>query len=299
MRILLTGTSGQVGGALRPLLQDTNNLIAPARADFDLGSPATLAVALDRLDPQMIINPAAYTAVDRAEDEKDLAFRVNAEAVAVMARWAAERGVPLIHFSTDYIFDGSGDQPRREDAATGPLSVYGASKLAGEHAIRDAGGAHLVVRTSWVYAAKGANFLRTIARLAGEREELRIVADQIGAPTSANVIAQSVTSILRSQPSDIAGSFARSRGIVNIACAGQTSWHGFASAIVAGLKARGVKLKVEKVTPIEAREFSTKARRPGNSIFDLSRLHDVFGVVTLPWKKALDVELDRWVSETR
>ena len=141
MRILLTGTSGQVGGAFRPLLEDGNELLAPKRAELDLASPATLAAALDRLKPELLINPAAYTAVDRAEDEADLAFRVNAEAASVIARWAARHRVPLVHFSTDYIFDGSGDAPWREDAPTGPLSVYGASKLAGERAIAEAGGA--------------------------------------------------------------------------------------------------------------------------------------------------------------
>jgi dTDP-4-dehydrorhamnose reductase len=297
MRVLLTGTSGQVGGALRPLLQETSDLIAPTHAEFDLGNPATLTAALDRMSPEIIINPAAYTAVDRAEDERDTAYRVNAEAVAVIARWAAKRRVPLIHFSTDYVFDGSGDQPWREDAPTGPLSVYGASKLAGEQAIADAGASHLIIRTSWVYAAEGTNFLQTIARLAGEREELRIVADQIGAPTSAKAIAQSIISILGSQRSDLVGSFIKSQGIVNVACTGQTSWYGFASAIVSGLKARNVKLKVETVTPIAAKEFPTKAKRPGNSKFDLSRLSDVFGVVPLPWEKALAVELDEYARK--
>jgi dTDP-4-dehydrorhamnose reductase len=299
MRILLTGTSGQVGGAFRPLLEDGNELLAPKRAELDLASPATLAAALDRLKPELLINPAAYTVVDRAEDEADLAFRVNAEAPSVIARWAARHRVPLIHFSTDYIFDGSGDAPWREDAPTGPLSVYGASKLAGERAIAEAGGPHLIVRTSWVYAANGTNFLRTIARLARERKELRIVADQIGAPTSARVITQAVMSILRAEALDIVGRFGKSGGIVNIACTGQTSWQGFASAIVAGLKARGVKLEVETITPIEAREFPTKAKRPGNSRFELARLENVFGVVTPSWNEALAVELDELASELR
>ena len=292
MRILLTGTSGQVGQALRPLLEGENDLLTPGRTDFDLANPAVLAAALDGLKPELLINPAAYTAVDRAEDEADLAFRVNADAPSVIARWAARHHVPLIHFSTDYIFDGSGDAPWREDAPTGPLSVYGASKLAGERAIAEAGGAHLIVRTSWVYAAKGTNFLRTIARLARERKELRIVGDQIGAPTSAAVIAQAVVAILRAETVSLAGGFARSGGIVNIACAGQTSWQGFASAIVAGLRTRGVKLEVESVVPILTGDYPTKARRPGNSRLDLSRLADVFGVVTPSWNEALAVELD-------
>lgn len=299
MRILLTGTSGQVGGALYPMLRGIYQLITPQRVDFDLANPPMLKAVLDRLKPELIINPAAYTAVDRAEDESDLAFRVNAEAVSTIAEWAADHGVPLIHFSTDYVFDGSGDTPWREDSAIGPLSVYGASKLAGEKAIEKAGAPHLIVRTSWVYAAKGANFLRTIARLAGERKELRVVADQIGAPTSARSIAQSINSILQSHGSGLPDAFAKSGGIVNIACAGQTSWHGFASAIVAGLKERGVKLEAEAILPIEARDFPTKAKRPGNSRFDLSRLENVFGIVMPPWSKALSIELDEMSSEAR
>lgn len=297
MRILLTGTSGQVGGALLPLLQGEDDILRPKRTELDLSKPETLAEGLDGLKPDLIINPAAYTAVDRAEDEAELAFRINAEAPSAIARWAARHRVPLVHFSTDYVFDGSGDKPWREDSLTGPLSIYGASKLAGETAIREASGFHLIVRTSWVYAARGTNFLRTIARLGGERKELRIVADQIGAPTSATVIANAIVQILQSKASDPAGRFAGSGGVVNIACAGETSWHGFATAIVAGLKSRGVKLEVESIAPIGTQDFPTKAKRPGNSRLDLSRLRDVFGIVTPSWSDALEVELDELARE--
>jgi dTDP-4-dehydrorhamnose reductase len=292
MRILLTGTSGQVGGALRPLLQGRAELLAPQRPDLDLARPGTLAEGLDRLKPDLIVNPAAYTAVDRAEDEAELAFRINTEAPSVIAHWAAHHHVPLVHFSTDYVFDGSGDRPWQVDSPTGPLSVYGASKLAGEMAIRAANGSHLIVRTSWVYSASGSNFLSTIARLARERKELRIVADQIGAPTSARVIANAVAQILQSKVPDLAGRFAESGGTINVVCAGETSWHGFAAAIVAGLRLRGAGLEVETVTPIGTKDFPTKARRPGNSRLDLRRLKDVFGVVTPSWSEALGVELD-------
>ena len=195
---------------MRPLLESENDLLTPGRGDFDLANPAVLAAALDGLKPELIINPAAYTAVDRAEDEADLAFRVNAEAPSVIADWTARHHVPLIHFSTDYIFDGSGDTPWREDAPTGPLSVYGASKLAGEQAIAEAGCPHLIVRTSWVYAAKGTNFLRTIARLAGERKELRIVADQIGAPTTAQCDCAAVVAMLPRSDDDLRKTISRS-----------------------------------------------------------------------------------------
>jgi dTDP-4-dehydrorhamnose reductase len=299
MRILVTGVTGQVGGALASRLAGTHAVVAANRGVLDLSMPAAIAGRLDELAPDLIINPAAYTAVDRAEDERELAFRINAEAPGAIARWAAARGVPLIHFSTDYVFDGSGERPWREDDRTGPLSAYGASKLAGEDAVRAAGGMHLIIRTSWVYAAKGANFLRTIVRLAAERKELRIVADQCGAPTSAEVIAEAVTGIVAAGGPPLAERFAAAGGLVNVATSGVTSWHGFAVAIVDGLKARGVPLAVGDVVPIRTEDYPTKAKRPANSRLDLSRLKRVFGIETPAWDAALTVELDRLGAELR
>ncbi|WP_018319106.1 dTDP-4-dehydrorhamnose reductase [Bradyrhizobium sp. WSM2793] len=296
MRILLTGTDGQVGGALQPLLAGLGTIIAPDITEFDLSKPERLAGALDAFKPDLIINPAAYTAVDRAEDERELAFRINAGGPGEIAQWAAKHRVPLVHFSTDYVFDGSGEAPWREDSPTGPLSVYGASKLAGDSSIRAAGGPHLIARTSWVYAAKGANFLRTIARLAAERKELRIVADQIGAPTTARSIANAIADIVLPNLSNLNELFARKGGVVNLVCTGETSWHGFASAIVAGLKSRGLALEVEEIVPIATADFPTKAPRPGNSRLNLSRLNSQFGVVTPDWREALSVELDDFVA---
>jgi dTDP-4-dehydrorhamnose reductase len=296
MRILLTGATGQIGGTLLPSLQKFGAVIAPSSLDFDLSAPDSLEAALDEAKPDLIVNPAAYTAVDRAEDERELAFLVNANSPGIIARWAAARNVPMVHFSTDYVFDGSGDAPRDESSATGPLSVYGASKLFGDNAVKDANGAHLIVRTSWVYGAAGANFFRTIARLAGERSELRIVADQVGAPTTARAISDAVTRILYAGMPDIGDWLMRSGGIVNVVCEGETSWHGFAAAIVFGLKSRGVRLRVEKVIPILTSEFPTKAKRPANSRLDSTRLADVFGIKMPPWQGALDQELDLFVS---
>lgn len=296
MRILLTGTSGQVGGALRPLLDKRGTVIAPSRSAFDLSKPEMLAGALDGFKPDLIVNPAAYTAVDRAEDERELAFLINAKAPAAIAEWSARHRVPLIHFSTDYVFDGSGNKPWREDSPVGPLSVYGGSKLAGDLAIQAAGGPHLIARTSWVYAAIGANFLRTIARLAGEREELRIVADQTGAPTTASTIANAISNIVFSNASNLSALFARHSSVVNLSCAGETSWHGFATAIVDGLKSRGVKLLVERITPIATADFPTKAKRPGNSRLDLSQLRDRFALTPPTWQEALSAELDSLVT---
>ncbi|HLN09423.1 MAG TPA: dTDP-4-dehydrorhamnose reductase [Xanthobacteraceae bacterium] len=292
MRILLTGASGQVGGALRRPLSRLGTVVAPGRGELDLAQPDTVAAALDRLMPDLIINPAAFTAVDRAEDERELAQRVNAISPGRIAAWTAAHAVALVHFSTDYVFDGTGERPWREDDATGPLSVYGASKLAGETAIRAAGGAHLIVRTSWVYAASGNNFLRTIARLAGERRELRIVGDQIGAPTSARAIARAVATIVGEHVETLPGMFARSAGVVHLACAGETSWHGFATAIVDGLTARGGELAATTIVPIRTDEYPTRARRPANSRLDQSRLRQVFGITLPNWSEALAIELD-------
>jgi len=290
MRVLVTGVTGQVGGALLGALNGKADVVAAPRAVLDLAKTETIASGLDQIVPDLIINPAAYTAVDRAEDERDLAYRINGEAPGHIAKWSATRGVPLIHLSTDYVYDGSGERPWREDDATGPLSVYGASKLAGEDAIRAAKGPHLIIRTSWVYAAKGTNFLRTIARLAAERPELRIVSDQIGAPTSAHVIADSIARMIATP--ELVGRFGAANGLVHLATSGETSWHGFASAIVDGLKARGAPLKAQAIVPIRTEDYPTKAKRPGNSRLDLTRAQRVFGVTTPHWQQALAAELD-------
>jgi dTDP-4-dehydrorhamnose reductase len=309
MRVLLAGVTGQVGGALVAPLRSIGTVVTADRSELDLARPEHIAAALERIAPDLIVNPAAYTAVDRAEDERELAFRVNAEAPGAIAQWAAGRGVPLIHFSTDYVFDGSGTRPWREDDPTGPLSAYGASKLAGEQAVRAAGGPHLIVRTSWVYAARGTNFLRTIARLARERTELRIVADQCGAPTSARLIANAVAGIIGdaaifSPPpcgegvgGGLAARFAAAGGLVHLAAAGKTSWHGFATAIVAGLRARGVALTATRVAPIATADYPTRAKRPANSRLDLTRLDTAFGITPPGWDVALDAELDRLAGE--
>jgi dTDP-4-dehydrorhamnose reductase len=297
MRILVTGVSGQVGGALMARLPASATVLAADRSVLDLAEPGTIASTLDRLAPDIVFNPAAYTAVDKAEDESDLAMQVNAHAPGAMARWAAARHVPLIHFSTDYLFDGSGERAWREDDAPQPLSVYGATKLAGENEVRSAGGTFLIVRTSWVYAAEGKNFLRTIAELARERCELRIVADQIGAPTSAALIGDVVAGMLTEGIDNLRKLCGRAGGLVHLAAAGETSWYGFASAIVEGLKARDATLAVERIIPIATDDYPIKARRPRNSRLDLTRLQTIFGTTPPPWQNALAPELDRLVLE--
>ena len=304
MRILLTGVTGQVGGAIRSLLQHDElvraDLFAVTRQDFDLSRPETLAPVLDRLQPDVIINPAAYTAVDQAEDEPDLAYRANAEAPAAMARWAANRDVPFLHFSTDYVFSGHGDSRAWTEAdPCAPLSVYGQSKRDGERLIAEANGLSLVIRTSWVYAATGKNFFRTMARLATERTELRVVADQFGAPTSARSIAQAVRTIVATGRTAMIASFADAEGVVHLTNSGATSWHGFAQAIVGGLSQEGLPIKAESVTPIATSDFPTKARRPANSRLDLSRLGRVFGIAPVDWRVALDIEIQDFIVTQR
>ena len=291
MRILLTGGSGQVGGALRVPLSAMGTVVSLDRSQLDLSLPDSIPRVLSKVAPDLIVNPAAYTAVDRAEDEVEIAYRVNAAAPGKIAAWASTRDIPLIHFSTDYAFDGSGQRPWREQDPTGPLSVYGASKLAGEVAIREAQGPHLIVRTSWVYAAEGTNFLNTIISLSRERSELRIVADQIGAPTPARLIAQIVTTILGQCRSDMRARFAHAGGVINVATSGETSWHGFATAIVDRLRARGNRLQIASIVPIRTQDYPSRARRPHNSRLDLSRLSRQFGIVPPAWEDALSTEL--------
>jgi dTDP-4-dehydrorhamnose reductase len=292
MRILVTGASGQVGSAVISALQDTDTVVAGDRSILDLSQPESLLGTLDRLAPDVIINAAAYTAVDQAEDEPALAMCVNATAPGMMARWAADRAVPFIHFSTDYVFSGEGQRPWREEDATAPLSVYGASKRAGEQEIASAGGCSLILRTSWIYAAKGKNFLRTMARLASERTELRVVADQIGAPTSAGLLADSVARMLTGGRGDLCARATQAQGVVHISASGAASWHQFASAIVDGLRSRGVRLAVVRVVPISSEDYPTRATRPRNSRLDLRRLGEVFGITPSPWEQDLAPQLD-------
>jgi dTDP-4-dehydrorhamnose reductase len=293
MRILVTGVTGQVGGALVARLKGLGTVVPANREILDLSRPEVLSRALDEIAPDLIINPAAYTAVDKAEDEYELALRVNGEAPGAIARWAAARGTPLVHFSTDYVFDGSGERPWVEDASPRPLSAYGASKLAGEDLVRDAGGSSLIVRTSWVYAASGTNFLRSITRLACERDELRIVADQVGAPTSAALVADAVATIVAEGVESLRKKCVAANGLVHLAASGETSWYDFASAIVAGLRSRGVPLAVKRILPIRTDQYPTPTTRPQNSRLDLGRLRRVFGITPPPWDAALAVELDR------
>ena len=292
MRILVTGRTGQLGKRLLRSLAPLGDILGTSRAEFDLDEPSRLESALDRLTPDLIVNAAAYTAVDQAEREIALAHRINADAPGAIARWAAARDIPIIHFSSDYVFDGSGRTPWTETAPTAPLNVYGESKRAGEIQIITAGGPHLVIRTSWIYAEDGRNFLRMVLRLASERDDLRIVDDQIGAPTSAAFVAQATAEIVAQGQHDLSAFLRAQGGLLHLACAGETSWHGFALAIVAGARRRGITLQVKSITPISTAEFGAPARRPANSRLDLTRLRHRFGIAPPNWRDEIDRMLD-------
>ena len=295
MRLLLLGANGQVGHCLRTALAPLGEVVAATRTGMladgghcevaDLDHPAHVHDLVMRLAPEVVVNAAAYTAVDRAETERDAAFRANAEAPAAIARACAALGARLVHYSTDNLVDGQGTRPYREDDATAPLGAYGASKLAGEEAIRASGAHHHILRTAWVYAAQGRNFMHTMLRLAAERDVLRVVADQVGTPTSADLIARVTAQLLDGR--------LPASGTWHLTASGQTSWHGFAEAIIAGAHARGLLPRRTPVEPITTAEFPTPARRPAWSVLDCTRLQADAGITLPEWRVELDAVLDQ------
>lgn len=287
MNILLTGKNGQVGWELARTLLPLGHVTACGHGELELADAAAVRRKLDEVRPDVIVNAAAYTAVDKAESEPELAEAVNAAAPALLAQEAARRGALLIHYSTDYVYDGAKAAPYVETDPTGPLGAYGRSKLAGEAGIRAAGCDHLIFRTSWVYSVRGANFLRTILRVAAEREELRVVADQIGAPTWARLIAEATAHALR-QAMQERGSGKFASGVFHLTTAGETSWHGFASAIVAGRDG----LRVKAVTPITTAEYPLPAPRPANSRLDTGAFRARFGLALPDWRDCLQLCLE-------
>lgn len=284
MKILLLGKNGQVGWELQRALAPLGGLVALDRAGADglrgdLEDLDGLARTVRLLAPDVIVNAAAYTAVDKAETDVARAHRINAEAPGVLAAAAAELDALLVHYSTDYIFDGSGDQPWREDSPTAPLSVYGRTKLAGEEAIRASGCRHLVFRTSWVHAARGGNFARTMLRLAAERERLTVIADQIGAPTGAELIADVSAHAIRATVAAPALG-----GTYHLVADGETSWHGYACFVIEAARELGVALKVAEIAPIATSDYPTAASRPLNSRLDTRRLRTTFDLNLPDWR---------------
>jgi dTDP-4-dehydrorhamnose reductase len=294
MKILLTGKTGQVGFQLERSLQGLGEVVAVTAAQMNLTDPAQMREVIRSVKPNLIVNPAAYTAVDQAEREPELAMRVNGEAPAVMAEEAKRLGAAMIHYSTDYVFDGSKDGPYTEGDVANPINVYGRSKLAGEQALQAAGIAHLILRTSWVYGRRGKNFLLTVMRLANERDELRIVDDQYGAPTWSRTIADTTAFIATQLQSAGARSgkmvsvnhdaWQQYSGIYHLTAQGKTTWHGFTQAILANPAI----VKKPILTPIKTEEYPLPARRPTNSVLSCKRLMDNF--CSLPsWEKALEL----------
>jgi len=271
LKILLTGATGQVGWELRKTLAPLGEVKAFDRFGLDLADAPVIVATVRALQPEVIVNAAAYTAVDKAESERDQAFAVNATAPRVLAEEAKRIRALLVHYSTDYVFDGAKSTPYVEDDATGPLNVYGASKLAGERAIAASGCRHLILRTSWVYGPRGKNFYLTMLRLAKERPELRVVDDQIGAPTSSLEIARATATLLGKG----------AQGLYHMTAAGETSWCGFARAILARA---GI---ATPVVAIATADYPTPAKRPRNSRLDCARLRSDFGCALAPWEEGL------------
>ncbi|NIK39174.1 dTDP-4-dehydrorhamnose reductase [Xanthomonas arboricola] len=290
MTTLVFGANGQVGAELLRALAADGSVQATTRsgqlpdgsacetADFD--APQTLTALLDRVSPSHVVNAAAYTAVDRAEQDRASALRVNATSPGVIAAWCASRDVPLVHYSTDYVFDGRGTAPYPEDAPTSPLGVYGETKLAGEQAIRASGAQHLILRTAWVYASHGANFLRTMLRVGAERDELRVVADQVGTPTPAALIADVTAQLLRQRRPGTSGTW-------HLTAAGQTSWHGFAEAIFQQAVSAGLLSRAPRVVPITTADYPTPAKRPAYSRLSIDKLQRDFDIVLPDWQLGL------------
>ena len=302
MRILLTGVTGQVGWELVRSLQPVGDIVALDSRSLDLSDTAALKAKLQDIAPAIIVNPAAYTAVDKAESDIERARAINAAAPAVLAEYCAASAALLVHYSTDYVFDGSRDGRYREDEATAPVNAYGLTKLEGERAIQASGCAHLILRTSWVYSLRGGNFLRTMVRLAATRDHLRIVADQYGVPTPASLIADTTAQLLARRQADPA--LKDWSGILNLAPSGRTSWFDYASLGLAILnKATHAAASEEArqamprpswqvqrmptLEPIPASSYPTPARRPANSCLDLGRIENVWGLRMPAWDSLL------------
>lgn len=290
MKILVTGVHGQVGHALLRTLDGDHDIVALDRTQLDLTDADAIRRVVQSVRPDLMINPAAYTAVDKAESEPALAHAINAIAPSVMAEEAAKLNAGLIHFSTDYVFDGDKDTPYVETDAVNPLSAYGRSKLAGEIAIQSVGLPHLILRTSWVYGPHGKNFLKTMLRLSAERDQLKVVADQWGAPTSSNAIATAVHQLLKVWQLNTSSQ----SGVYHFTNSGSTTWHGFTCAILdayeaqaTGLGLPALKVNANAVDAITTADYPTPAVRPQNSRLDQTKLNQTFGVVLPAWEQSL------------
>jgi dTDP-4-dehydrorhamnose reductase len=288
--ILLTGANGQVGGELKRLLTGFGEVHAPLRSELDLADEASVRAAIRRLRPRWIVNPGAYTAVDKAESEPKLAFAVNATAVQAIGEEAAALGAAVLHFSTDYVFSGEGTKAYVETDLTGPEGVYGASKLAGEQALAASGAAHLIFRTSWVYGAEGKNFLKTVLRVAAERDQMKIVADQHGAPTWSRDLAQMTAHVMaacEASGGTLAEAVNAVGGVYHVSGSGETTWFGFASEALKLARLAHPGVRYAELVPIPSSEYPTPAKRPLNSRMSGAKLERVFGYRMMEWQASL------------
>lgn len=286
-RILLTGKNGQVGWELQKTLAPIGDVIAVDLGEFDLASPDSIRSAVRKIKPSLIVNAAAYTAVDKAKEEPELAMAVNGTAPGILAEEAKRIGAAIVHYSTDYVFDGSKTVPYTEEDEPNPINVYGKTKLAGDRAIQAVGGPFLILRTSWVYSNRGKNFLLTILRLAQERDELKVVDDQIGAPTWARTIADSTARVLAKLPLPPGEGWGEGgSGIYHMTASNFTSWYGFAKKILE-LSSRITHHRSPRLVPIETHNYPTPASRPKNSRLDNSKLIGAFGFVPPNWEVML------------
>ncbi|MGE5385897.1 MAG: dTDP-4-dehydrorhamnose reductase [Betaproteobacteria bacterium] len=287
-RILLTGKDGQVGFELQRALAPLGEVIAVDRADCDLADAADIRHLMRRVRPQIVVNPAAYTAVDKAESEQDIAAAINAVAPGVLGEEAVGLGAWVVHYSTDYVFDGAQVEPYRETDAPRPLNIYGASKLAGERALQESGARHVILRTSWVMGAHGSNFVKTILRLAAERESLSVVADQFGAPTSAALLADVTAQLIGRAGREGADDFPF--GLYHVTASGETSWHDYACHVVdyAERMGRPLKLQSRDIRPVSTAEYSLPAPRPANSRLSTEKFQQTFGLTLPDWRSGLD-----------
>lgn len=287
MKILVTGKNGQVGFELMKTLAPLGRVVGVDVKECDLSQSAAIEALLDKVSPDIIVNPAAYTAVDKAESEPTIAHAVNAQAPKILARYAARHNIPIIHFSTDYVFDGNKEGAYLEDDAANPASVYGKTKWLGEEAVRKMAAKHVIIRTSWVFGSHGVNFLKTMLKLAQERDKLSIVSDQVGAPTSAGLLAEATAQIIKEllEP----GAY-KKYGTYHVVAKGETSWYGYAKLVVEKANALGLSTKIsaDQIKPIKTSEYPVPAPRPANSRLDTTKVRSVFSVRLPTWQSEVE-----------
>lgn len=293
MKLLITGKNGQVGFELQRALAPLGEVIALDRSSCDLTNPSRLRELIEEIHPDVIVNAAAYTAVDRAETDRDTAWAINAHAPGVLGEAAARLNALVVHYSTDYVFDGTLDRPYTETDIPHPTSVYGASKLAGEQALQASGARHLIFRTSWVVGSHGGNFAKTMLRLAAERDQLSVVNDQIGAPTSAALIADitahAIRHVMRSDPATAP------QGVFHLTAQGQTHWHAYACHVIEHARAAGYPVKVtpDRIAPVSSAQYPTAAQRPMNSRLNTDKLQRTFDLYPSHWTQGVDLVLQQ------